>query len=141
MLADDDKERPALFEQLSVMARSPEEYAYAARFGASVCRQVSERGLPFGTVLNVNVPFLPEEEIRGVHVCAMSDAWFSDTFRQSENGSWRNIGSSMVPGSGDRVYDDHALEQHRSIAVTPLQFDMTSYRFLPQLESWFDDRH
>lgn len=129
--------RPALFDQLAKLARTPEDYAYAARFAAGVALNAVRRGLPRGVVLNINVPYLPEREIAGVQVCPMGDAWFTDEFRETETGAWRNIGSVLIAGTGSQTPDDHVLERHRAISVTPLHFDMTAHRFLPQLQTWF----
>ena len=131
------EDRPALFDQLGKLARHPEDYDFAARIGAGVAQRAMDRTLPRGVALNVNVPYLPEDEIQGLRVCAMSDAWFNDEFKQGESGLWRNIGSVLTPGTGDFVQDDRVLEHHRSVSVTPLHFDLTAHRFLPMLESWF----
>ncbi len=136
----DAAERPAMFDQLALLARKPEEYAFAAQFGTEVARFALETSLPQGLILNVNVPFLPEDEIRGVHVCAMGDAWFSDAFKQGMDETWRNVGAAMIPGSGDKIVDDHALEFERSISISPLHFDMTAYWYMDILKGRFDHK-
>lgn len=44
------------------------DYSPAARIAARVAREVIARGLPPHTLLNVNVPGLPENEIKGVRI-------------------------------------------------------------------------
>lgn len=121
------------------LARRPEDYAAAARFSARLAPLVAERGLPQGTLLNVNVPMLPEQEIGGVVVSKMGRSIFVDEFQVtgevSGSVSYRNIGDRLVPSPEGDDWDDLVLHQ-RKISVSPLHYDLTDYSFLDQLRSW-----
>ena len=56
------------------------DFGVAARFAARLAVMVHEKGLPAGTLLNVNVPAVPEEEIRGVRVTRQGKSSWDDTF-------------------------------------------------------------
>jgi 5'-nucleotidase len=109
---------------------------------ARVARSIVERlaRAPFGApvLLNVNVPDLPHEELKGIEVTRLGR---------------RHKAQPVVPGKnprGDTVYwvgaagaareagpgtDFHALE-HGSVSVTPLQVDLTHGAQIPMVGEW-----
>jgi 5'-nucleotidase len=117
-------------------------YETAARVGLDALRLVQQHGLPKGMMLNVNVPALPYEELKGWAVTRMGDSGYSDLFhhepsREGRPAVYRNVGKCWNPSvPEDDEVDDHALNKGY-VAVTPLQFDLTAYDFLPTMHDWF----
>lgn len=117
-------------------------YETAARAGLDVLRLVHERGLPPGIMLNVNVPPLPYEELRGYAVTRMGNSGYTDFFHhepaaEGRPALLRNVGNNWTPSAPeDEEVDDHALFKGY-VSVTPLQFDLTAYEVLPHLQGWF----
>ena len=56
------------------------DFTYAAKFACRLALNVIEHGLPNGTLLNVNVPPVPENEIRGVVVTRQGKSMWNDEF-------------------------------------------------------------
>ena len=56
------------------------DFSYAAKFAHRLAMNVIEHGLPNGTLLNVNVPPVPENEIRGVVVTRQGKSVWNDEF-------------------------------------------------------------
>lgn len=125
--------------EMQRIARSPEDYAGAARFAARLAQVVVRHGLPKGVLLNVNVPMLPESELQGVAISKMGHSLFVDEFKvMSEcDGAtcYRNVGDRLIQSPEGDDWDDLVLKQNK-ISVTPLHYDMTHHEFAEQLKQW-----
>jgi 5'-nucleotidase len=53
---------------ISLTTYSTPDFRYAAKFARTFAKKVMQKGLPQGTLLNVNVPAVEEREIKGVRV-------------------------------------------------------------------------
>lgn len=124
------------------LARRPEDYAVAARFAARLARTVARRGLPRGTLLNVNVPMLPEDRIQGTVISKMGQSVFIDQFKvmseQADAVAYRNVGDRLIPSPEGDDWDDLVLHQGK-ISISPLHYDLTHHHFIEQLRAWMED--
>ena len=114
------------------------DYRPAARFIRFLAETVLDRGLPPRILLNVNVPPVPADEIRGVKVAHQGIARFQEVMEERTDLRGRSyywLGGEMGSPEDDPGSDHSALTDNY-IAVTPLHYDMTNYSFLPELEKW-----
>jgi 5'-nucleotidase len=129
---------------MAVSLHSPEghrgrlDYGPAARVARRVAAQVIARGLPPGVLLNVNVPYLPDEQIQGIVAVRQGLRVYRDALdtRQDPRGRpyyW--IGGEAPTGILENGTDYGGLEQG-FVTVTPLQLDLTDYDTLEQLQGW-----
>lgn len=96
--------------------------------------------LPPFTILNVNVPNLPEAEIKGVVVAPQGRRQYVDRIEKRADplgrpyywlgGSLAEEAAQSAPGSDVRSVADGF------ISITPIQLDMTAYDVLPKLGSF-----
>lgn len=114
------------------------DFTYAAKFARKMAETVISKGLPDGTLLNVNIPNIPESEIAGVEVTRQGMAVYSEDFDKRID-PW---GRTYYWMSGEREeieeegnVDDRAIEANK-VSVTPMQFDMTDYKNLDVIKSW-----
>ncbi len=121
------------------LARQSADYSAAAKFAARLATQVHTNGLPQGVLLNVNVPMLPEDQIRGSAISKMGRSIFVDQFQvvsECDGATcYRNVGDRLIQSPDGDDWDDLVLHQGK-ISITPLHYDMTSYEFLQQLRKW-----
>lgn len=106
--------------------------AETARYLASV---YFDLGIPAGTVLNVNVPDVAAERIRGMKVTKQGHGEWIDTYERRLDpmgkeyywikGTYRNL-------DGDALSDDVAVEDG-FIAVTPITFKLTDHATFQRL--------
>jgi len=116
----------------------PLDYRAAAQVAAGIARQVIQRGLPAGVLLNVNVPSLAFGEIRGVAITRQGLRVYRDALvrRQDPRGRpyfW--IGGETPTGVSESGTDFWALREGY-VSLTPLQLDLTSHQHVPALEAW-----
>jgi 5'-nucleotidase len=120
------------------------DYGPAARATSKVVRQVMENGLSHEILLNINVPFLPDEKIRGVILTRQGLRVYHSRLdeRIDPRGKpyyW--IGGDAPTGVPERGTDVGALAEG-FVSVTPLQLDLTAYRALTDLNTWhWDEPH
>ncbi len=114
------------------------DFKPAARFVRLLTLQVERHGLPPHTSLNVNVPAIPEKEIRGVRVARQGITRFVEKFDRRvdprDNVYYWQCGSTP-PLAEDGDTDASALARD-FIAITPIHHDLTNYDFLAPLRSW-----
>lgn len=114
------------------------DYGPSSRAASRVVRQVIENGLSHEILLNVNVPFLAEDKIRGI--CLTRQGLRVYHSRLDERTDPRGkpyywIGGDAPTGVPERGTDVGALAEG-FVSVTPLQLDLTAYRALTDLNTW-----
>ena len=114
------------------------DYGPASHAAAKVVRQVIENGLSHEILLNVNVPYLPADKIRGITLTRQGLRVYHSRLdeRSDPRGNpyyW--IGGDAPTGVPERGTDVGALAEG-FVSVTPLQLDLTAYRALTDLNTW-----
>ena len=109
-----------------------------AMLTARLCEAVAERGLPFGTFVNVNIPGCPGHEIRGVKVSRQAVVRLSEyidkrTDPRSRTYYWQGPDRQMF---GDDPEIDGTALGRGYISITPVKCDMTDYRLLEDMKGW-----
>ncbi len=129
---------PAIAVSLDTYDGPSADFGPAARFAAQVAALVLQHGLPSNTLLNVNVPAVPADDIRGVRITRLGRRVYRDVLVEREDPRGRPyywIGGQPPTGVPDEGTDFGALAND-CISVTPLQMDMTAYGLLDELRGW-----
>ena len=114
------------------------DYAAAAQVARRITERVVAEGLPRNALLNVNVPYLPLEEIKGYRVTRLGLRVYRDELvrRDDPQGNpyyW--IGGEAPSGVPEEGTDVGALNDGY-VSITPLQMDMTAYGLMDEISSW-----
>jgi 5'-nucleotidase len=123
---------------VSVQAAGSPHYGDAARFVARLVETIREKGLPFGTILNVNCPDLPLAEVSGVRVSRQGIRLFADRFDKRMDPRDRPYywqGCDPGPDEGHSDMDTSVL-YNNFISITPIKCDMTDYDMMEILRQW-----
>jgi len=123
---------------VSLVTRSRFRFDVAAEVALEVGRKILRKGLPEDTLLNVNVPNLPKEEIRGVRMTRMGKRVYGDVIVEKRDPRGRkyfwiggdHLASEEVPGS-----DLEAIDENH-VSITPIHLDLTNYTALRALRKW-----
>jgi 5'-nucleotidase len=114
------------------------DYACAAAFARKVAAAARKNSMPPGTLLNINVPPVAAGRIKGVSITRQSRTLFTDRFdkRTDPHGqTYYWLTGSLNQKAAPPDSDIAAVALNR-ISVTPLQFDLSDYKFIAELENW-----
>ena len=120
------------------------DYGWDANFEASkpfvkvITEEVLRHGLPNGVVLNVNIPNISEDAIKGIKICRQAKANWVEEFDKRKTPQGKDyywLTGKFVNLDGGEDTDEWALE-NGYISVVPAQFDLTAHHFIKDLNSW-----
>jgi 5'-nucleotidase len=117
---------------------APLDYSPAARLARRIVAQVIARGLPKGVLLNVNVPYLPEDQIKGVKITRQGLRVYRDLLVSRADPRGRPyywIGGEAPTGVPEEGTDFGALAEGY-VSVTPLHLDLTAHQAVESLRAW-----
>jgi len=114
------------------------DYLPASGMAAIVLDMVLEHGLPSYTLLNINVPYLAKNAIKGFRITRQGKRVYQDRLVVRENPSgqvdyW--IGGDPPTGIPEDGTDIGALSDG-FVSVTPVQMDMTAHHMMKELSGW-----
>ncbi len=127
---------------VSLTTYAPAEFTYAGKLARKMTQMVAQKGLPKGTLLNVNIPPLPETKIRGILLTHQGKATWADTFdarRDPANKEYFWLTGYLEEVDADNRADQWAVT-HGYVSVTPIQYDLTDHRMLKVLKNWGIDK-
>ncbi len=127
---------PAL--AVSLASREARHFDTAARATAQLVRGLKQSPLPDDTILNINVPDLPWEAIRGFRATRLGFRHRAEPVVKDQDPYGRDIywvGPAGPAQDGGEGTDFHAIE-HGYVSVTPLQIDLTRHLGVAPLQDW-----
>ncbi len=123
---------------VSINSFAPEHLDSVTTAVDLLLQRLQQEPLPQDTILNVNVPDLPWEQIKGFKVTRLGQRHKSEPVVQTEDPRGRPIywvgpaGPEQDAGEGT---DFHAVRAGY-VSLTPLQADLTRYERLDALAAW-----
>jgi 5'-nucleotidase len=124
------------------------DYSWNANFEAakpyvkSIVENVLKEGLPKDVVLNVNIPNLLKQELKGIKICRQARANWEEEFDKRTNPQGRIyywLTGKFVNLDHGEDTDEWAL-QNGYVSVVPVQFDLTAHHCIQTLNTWnFND--
>jgi len=129
---------PAVAVSLVTAGHVGQHYQTAARVAALIVARLKADPLPADTILNVNVPDRPWEEIAGFEVTRLGHRHRAEPcVRQDDprGRAWWWIGPSGPEMDAGPGTDFHAV-RYGNISITPIHVDLTRYQALEQVASW-----
>ncbi len=123
---------------MSMMPNDTYNFAPAADFAARLAKEVLKRGLDPGLILNVNVPNLPKEQIKGYRVCKQGKRNYGEIIAERIDPRGRKyywIGGDQQGFENISGSDCNAVLEGY-ISITPLVINLTDQGFLKELAKW-----
>lgn len=123
----------------SYAGRDPQGiHAYAPLVARLLEQMLRRDDHPPETLLNVNLPPIPPEEVRGVRVTRLARRIYIDSLTRRVDPSGREyfwIGGGGVEWNAPEGTDYRAVDEGY-ISVTPLHLDLTNFDLLSDVERW-----
>jgi|UniRef100_A0A7C4EVG8 5'-nucleotidase len=124
---------PAMAVSLAQKKNPP--YDWALPHIQAVARWVLSQGLPKGVALNVNIPALPPEKIKGFRITRQALSPFRETVEPREDprgNTYYWLSGQSAETETDNDIDIIALGQGY-ISLTPLFYDLTAHAHVEEL--------
>jgi 5'-nucleotidase len=99
---------------------------------------LGQEGFPPHTLLNVNLPPVAPEEVRGVRITSLGRRRYADSITRILDPRGREhfwIGGGISAWNGGQEADFRAVKDG-FISVTPLHLDLTSYELMEEIRGW-----
>jgi 5'-nucleotidase len=122
----------------SLVGRSVRHYETAAEFIARLVKFLPTAGMSKRTLLNVNVPNIPLNEIKGVAPSELSVRAYKDHYEKRVDPRGKVYywlaGEAIEEGESETSDTHYVLNKY--IAITPISFNMTDRETLRTMDGW-----
>lgn len=128
---------------ISLAGNNPSHFETAAHVAVTLLRQLVSNPLPQDTILNVNVPDVAIEDLKGYQATRLGQRHKAESVIKSKDPRGRIIywvglpGAEQDAGPGTDFYAVNA----GFVSVTPLQLDLTWYERINDLKEWLPQEH
>lgn len=111
------------------------DFSVAAEITRSVYLNFKEKPLPSGTLLNVNIPAIPADQIQGAMITRMSRAGYNERFekRVDPRGNVYYWITGSIDDADSTQETDIAAVGNGYVSITPLHYDLTELRVAEHL--------
>jgi len=123
---------------ISLVGNNPVHFDTAGQVAVTLLKRLISHPLPQDTILNVNVPDLPLDQIKGFQAARLGQRHKSEPVVKSQDPRGRSIywvgppGAEQDAGPGTDFYAINS----GYVSVTPLQIDLTWYGRLDAIKDW-----
>ncbi len=116
----------------------------AAEYAKYIVSKIKEFNVPKDAFLNVNIPYLPKEKIKGFKITKLSDSFWKDHYEKRVD----PFGREYYWFSGEYQINDDGVESDDSainlgyVSITPISLNFTNRKFLgilKEMKKTFDD--
>lgn len=125
---------------VSLASFSGEHFATAARIIVNIVQQLNKESLPSDTILNINIPDIPFDEVKSCQVTRLGKRHKAEPAigmidPRNRMVYWLGpVGNEADAGPGTDFYAIN--DQH--VSITPIQIDLTNHDLLSEVEAWIN---
>jgi 5'-nucleotidase len=122
----------------SIVGGEPMYYSTAAEVAKRLVTLLYEKPIPAKTILNVNIPDVAFDDLKGYQVTRLGTRHNADKMMPSKDPRGHTIywiGSSGKEDDAGKGTDFYAVSQQQ-VSITPLQLDLTHHSAREQIEDW-----
>jgi len=125
---------------VSLVGQAGEHFETAAEVVVRLVKRLQSVSLPADTILNINVPDVPLDQIAGLEVTRLghrhkSEPVIRSTDPHGEPIYW--VGPSGAEADAGPGTDFHAV-RYNAVSITPLHVDLTRYTAQEQVAAWLN---
>jgi 5'-nucleotidase len=108
------------------------DFSPGAEFIAGFLPRLMEANIPPRTILNINFPAVPLEDMVGIKVTELGTRMYTDTYEKRvdpRGGVYYWLAGEIVE-TGESEDSDVEAMRNNLISITPVHFDMTNYKII-----------
>ncbi|KMT21383.1 5'/3'-nucleotidase SurE [Clostridium cylindrosporum] len=131
------QKKPSIAISLRIQDNLNDRFKVAAQYAKDIVNRAILNNLKSDVVLNVNVPDIPKNEIKGIKVCNLGNKIYQGCYKiiKDENG---NEGYSTCGYPKDDVTDNTDVYYigEGFVTLTPLHYDLTNFNIINDVAKW-----
>lgn len=114
------------------------EFDAAARFTSLLSKKITGNNKLDNIVINVNYPDKPKDEIKGIKITTLGIRKYDNAFieRKDPRGNVYYWMSGTVRDMEQDPDSDITAVNENYISITPIHFDLTSFKHFEELKKW-----
>ncbi|MDP4115308.1 MAG: 5'/3'-nucleotidase SurE [Bacteroidota bacterium] len=123
---------------ISLTSYTSHDFEYAGKVAKILAMDLVNRNLPKGTLLNVNVPAVPEDQIAGIQLTQQGKSKWDDIYEKRQDPAGRDyywLKGNLMEVDTD-IETDQAAIKNNYVSVTPIHFDLTDYAAYDMMKEW-----
>lgn len=116
-----------------------EKYALAAKYASEILKIIRDTYTKDDVVINVNVPLIPKENIKGIKVCNIGSKTYDFYFMEDIDRG--NDKKYYLKGNLNEFEDENTdvyYIKRGYVTVTPLHYDLTNFKILDEVSNIFN---
>lgn len=128
---------------VSSVSRDVQHYDTAAKIVRSIAERILSTGLPLKNMININVPDLELDKIKGIEITRLGTRHNAEATQKLLDPRSRPIYWIGEPGREEDAGEgtDFYAVNRGYVSVTPVHLDMTNYKIFANLATWLDGVH
>ena len=127
---------------ISVTSHEALHFEFAAKLAARLSMMVAKEGIRNGTLLNVNIPDLPEDKIKGILLTQQGKSKWDDIYEERIDPYGKKyywLTGNLIQADSSLDIDQFAIKNDY-ISITPIHFDLTDYKTYSAMKEWKLDK-
>ncbi len=126
---------------LSLTTFSKVDFIDASKIATKIVKQIwddDDIKIHEGTLLNINIPNVPADEIKGVKITKQGKSYWEDAFEVRADPNGRDyywLTGKMVYKDESTEFDIAAVKENY-VSITPLHYDLTDYSTYEETKNW-----
>jgi len=123
---------------VSLVGHGGKHFDVAAALVVRIIQRLAHEPLPADTILNINVPDLPAEQVAGIEATRLGHRHQAEALVRATDPHGRPVYWIGAPGleADSGLGTDFDAVRRQCVSITPLHVDMTRYTALDQIASW-----
>ncbi len=123
---------------VSVTSHEVSDFRFAAKVTRLLAQELAGKDIPKGTLLNINVPDVPEEEIAGIILTKQGKSKWDDIYEQRIDPYGKDYywltGNLMEVDT--EIETDQVAIKKKYVSISPIHFDLTDYETFDKMKNW-----
>ncbi|MBU1863388.1 MAG: 5'/3'-nucleotidase SurE [Candidatus Omnitrophica bacterium] len=114
-----------------------DNFTYACVLVKKIVTNILQKGLPEGIMLNINIPPLREQEIKGIRIARQAPSRFVEKYihRGENKGCTRYTLTGKMELVNAGSDNDEQTVRDGYVSITPLKLDLTSFSSFKEIEN------
>ena len=116
------------------------DFSVCKKYIRIVMKHLANHPLPKGICLNVNIPSVQKEEIKGMKICRQAKGNWKEEFEKRKDPMGKTyywLTGLFQNHEPDAIDTDEWALTNKYVSIVPVSVDMTAHEYISDLKKWF----